>query len=101
MPRPLLLSIASIVLAVAPSAHASVTVNIAQICAEDAPQLIPMIVFAAPYLTCGDPSYWRSTGTVPGLFIAAPPSIHRVMARLHPEAYPVDPVNPWSDWVIP
>jgi hypothetical protein len=96
----LLAAVAASALVVAPQAHADPTMTVGQICAESAPGYIPMTVVAAPELSCGDPNYWRSTGTVPGLFIAPPPSISRVMDRIHPGSYPVDPANPWSDWVV-
>ena len=60
-----------------------------------------MPIFASLDLTCGDPAYWRKTGTVPGLFIAAPPSIPRIMAELRPGSHSTDPANAWADWVIP
>jgi hypothetical protein len=85
----------------APVAQADTTVTVQQICSEAGQGLVPMTVVAAPELACGDPAYWASTGTAPGLFIAPPPPISNTMARLHQGSYSTDPGNPWADWVIP
>jgi hypothetical protein len=77
-------------------AHADTTVTVQQICAEDGANLVPLTVVAASELSFGDPAYWNSTGTVPGLFIAAPPSISRVMARMYEGSFSIDPSNPWA-----
>jgi hypothetical protein len=53
-------------------AQADTTVTVQQICTEGGANLVPMTVVAASELSCGDPAYWNKTGTVPGLFIAAP-----------------------------
>lgn len=87
--------------ALASPAHADSTATVQQICAEAGAGLVPMVVAASAELTCGDPAYWRRTGTIPGLFISAPPPLSQTATRLHQGAYPVDTANPWSDWVIP
>lgn len=92
--------ISASVLALAPSAQADTTLTGQQICSE-AGNLAPMTVVASPELTCGDPAYWQSTGTVPGLFIAAPPPLSKTATGLHQGAYSTDAANPWADWVVP
>ncbi|EHB48676.1 hypothetical protein MycrhDRAFT_5517 [Mycolicibacterium rhodesiae JS60] len=92
---------AAAALTLAPVANADTTVTVQQICSEAGKNLVPMTVVASPELTCGDPAYWNKTGTVPGLFIAPPPPLSRTIGRLHQGSYPVDPANPWSDWVVP
>lgn len=92
---------AAALLALAPVAHADYTWTVHQICSEHGQNLVPMPIFASPEVTCADPAYWRATGTVPGLFIAAPQSIPRIMAQLRPGSYSTNPGNGWADWVIP
>ncbi|MFC7672122.1 hypothetical protein ACFQWH_03520 [Mycolicibacterium sp. GCM10028919] len=87
--------------AFAPVAHADTTLTVQQICSEAGPNLVPMTVVASPELGCGDPAYWASTGTMPGLFIAAPPSVSRTITRLHQGSFSTDPANPWADWIVP
>jgi len=95
------LAVAAGTLVLSPAAHADTTLTVQQICSEAGGNLVPMTVIASPELSCGDPAYWASTGTVPGLFISAPPSISRTVQRLHQGAYSTDPVNPWADWIVP
>lgn len=100
MLKALLAAVAASTLVLAPQAHADITMTVQRICSESATGFIPMTVIASPQLACGDPNYWGHAGRVPGLFIAAPASISRVMDRIHPGSYPVDPANPRSDWVV-
>lgn len=88
-------------LALAPIAHADNSWTVQQICDAKGPNLVAMQIFASPEVTCADPAYWAKTGTVPGLFIAAPPSIPRIMELLRPGSYSTDPGNGWADWMIP
>lgn len=85
----------------APFAHADYTWTVQQICDADGPNLVATPIFASPEITCADPEYWRRAGTIPGLFIAAPPTIPRIMERLRPGSYSTDAGDAWADWVIP
>ena len=88
-------------LALAPTAQADTTLTVQQICSEAGANLVPMPVVASPELSCGDPAYWASTGTAPGLFIAPPPSISRTVTRLHQGAFSTNPADPWANWIVP
>lgn len=82
-------------LAVAPTAHADVTWTVQQICATKSPGTVPMTIVGSPEITCAKPE------SLPGLFIAAPMTIPRIMADFRPGSYSTDPANVWADWVIP
>lgn len=74
-------------LAVASAAQAEETITVREICSYDS-VLVPVM---KPYgLTCAP----TNSFFVPGIAVA-------VKAAAWPGAYPVDPANPWSDWVLP
>jgi len=76
-----------------PMAHADTTMTAAEICSRVAPGTGPKINPFSGNASC-------TNAPVPGLFMAAP-SVKGWMADNYVGSYPVDPSNPFSDWVIP
>lgn len=78
---------AGLALTAAPPAQAAETITVQEICSYDS-VLIP--VMRPQGLTCAP----TNSFFVPGIAVA-------VKAAAWPDAYPVDPANSWSDWVLP
>ncbi|WP_396908016.1 hypothetical protein [Mycolicibacterium sp.] len=79
----------------APGAHADYTWTVQQICDNKSPGTVAMPIIGSPDITCAQP------GSTPGLFIAAPMSIPRIMGEFRPGSYSTDPANVWADWIVP
>jgi len=76
-----------------PTAHADTTMTAAEICNRVSPGSPPKINPFTHSTAC-------SNALVPGLFMSAP-TVQGWMADNYVGSYPVDPGNPFSDWVIP
>lgn len=79
----------------APVAHADYTWTVQQICDNKSPGTVAMPIIGSPDITCAKP------GSTPGLFIAAPMSIPRIMGEFRPGSFSTDPANVWADWIVP
>lgn len=72
-------------LLLAPGAAAAETITVHELCEDLRPHMKIGVG-----LTCS---------TSPSQFVGGTPVVQR--AAQYPGAYPVDPANPWSDWVLP
>ncbi len=82
-------------LVVAPVAHADRTLTPTQACQELVPGTGPInFGFFGTELSC---VYWGPPVTHP----MGGETLRQAMARVYPGSYSVNPVDIWSDWVIP
>jgi hypothetical protein len=82
-----------VILGTAPAAHADTTMTAAQICSDLKPGSFPVIAFGTNRGACG-------SGPLEGM-VMAPGLIEGFMNSYYYGAFPVDPNNPFSDWIVP
>lgn len=87
-------AIASGTLIVAPTARADTTMTAAEICSQAAPGTALKLDPFSQRAVC-------SNALVPGLFMTSPAAVASWMDRNFVGSYPIDPNNPFSDWVVP
>lgn len=80
-------AVAGIAITLAPSAHASETIDVHEICSHFGNQ---------PYLKYNG----MVCATGPSVLVPGNPIANAVRVRW-PDAFPADAANPWSDWVLP
>ncbi|KAA0077242.1 hypothetical protein CIW52_32190 [Mycolicibacterium sp. P9-64] len=90
----LLTASAALALPLAPTAHADTTINAVDICHQVNPNYIPVF---NPFQNAGS---CADNPAAVGLFYTPTP-ISGFMHGRYNGSFPVDPGNPFSDWIIP
>lgn len=79
----------------APAAHADRIVTVHEACNLMRPGT-HAYMYGISQMVCVDPEYWKTRGTPFGS-----PTLKMEMGFRFPGAYPVNPPDRWSDWIIP
>jgi hypothetical protein len=83
-----------VVVALAPTVHADTTMTAADICNAVKPGYVPVIPVAQNFGACA------ASPAMAGVFYM-PTTIKGWMDGHRHGSYPVDPGNPFSDWIVP